>query len=117
MDIHPGKDLSSSSRQSNGDLRSEKPARDKGTGSTKKTVAFALEPITRVGPERKIDEKDENHVGGRYARPGRAQVCEAFNILSMSSFSLVVRLPNALWNPQVFVRSVHCTQIAYLSPN
>lgn len=116
-DIHPGKDLSSSSRQSNGDLRSDKPARDKGAGSTKKTVAFALEPITRVGAERKIDEKDENHVGGRYSRPGRAQVCEAFNILSMSSFILIVRLPNALWNPQVLVRSVHCTQIAYLSPD
>ena len=114
-DSHPGKDISSSSRQSNGDLRSEKPVRDKGAGSTKKTVAFALEPITRVGPERKIDEKDENHVGDRYARPGRAQVCEAFDILSMSSFILFVELPNALWNPQVLVRSVHCTQIAYLS--
>lgn len=70
-DTYPGKDVSSSSRQSNGDLRSEKPAKDKGAGSTKKTVAFALEPVSR-----KVDEKDENHVGGRYARPGRAQVCE-----------------------------------------
>lgn len=113
-DSHPGKDVSSSSRQSNGDLRSEKPVRDKGAGSTKKTVAFALEPITRVGSERKVDEKDESHVGGRHARPSRAQVCEAFDLLAMSSFILFVGLPNALWNPQVLLRSVHCTQIAYV---